>query len=240
LPRDLRVALASVVLFLVFDRSAAWLGSTRGEAGIVVCAIVLALILGTERLLTGAPFPSMLRALGLTRSTPRALGIAVALCLLLIGFFPLFAAVTATPLSARADSAVLALGMFAQGGIAEETLFRGFLYRHLRERRSFWRAARLAAVPFVAAHLLLFATLDFAVALAAVLVSVSLTFPLARLFDLAGASIWPGAIVHAVIQGAIKLVEPTAGDVLPLAVGWMAVSALVPWGVFALAATRGL
>jgi membrane protease YdiL (CAAX protease family) len=236
-PRDLHVALASIALFLVFDRTAAWLGSTRGEAGIVVCGIVLALLFITERLLTGAPFAELLRSLGLKRPAPLALGIAVALCVLLGGFFPLFSVVTATDLQVRADAAVLAVGIFAQGGIAEETLFRGFLYRHLRERRTFWRAATLAAVPFVAAHLLLFATLDFAVALAALLVSVSLTFPLARLFDLAGRSIWPSAIVHAMVQGAIKLVEP-AGDALPLAAAWMAVSALAPWVVFAFAAHR--
>lgn len=137
-----------------------------------------------------------------------------------------------------ANAAVLALGIFAQGGIAEETLFRGFLFRHFRERRAFWPAAARAAVPFVAAHLLLFATLDFVIALAALLVSVSLTFPLARLFDLAGGSIWPGALLHAVVQGAIKLVEPGTSDSLSIAIAWMAVSALVPWIVFAFPTLR--
>jgi len=52
----------------------------------------------------------------------------------------------------RSDALMLALGMFAQGGIAEEVVFRGFLFRRLRITRTFWRAACLAAVPFVIVH----------------------------------------------------------------------------------------
>jgi membrane protease YdiL (CAAX protease family) len=231
---DLKAALATVLIFVVFDRSAAWLGSTRGEAGVAVCAIVLALVFGAERWLGAVPLRSPPRALGLGPPQALALALAAALCGALLLFFPLFAMLTERPLAVRADAAVLALGIFAQGGIAEEALFRGFLYRRLRVARKFWPAAALAALPFIAAHLLIFATLDFAIALAAVLVSVSLTFPLARLFDLAGGSIWPGAIVHAVVQGAIKLVELASGDGVALAIAWMIVSAAAPWIVFAL------
>jgi membrane protease YdiL (CAAX protease family) len=236
--RDVRVAAITLLLFLLFDRAAAALGSTRGEAGFAVCAIVLLLAVGAEGLSTGARLPAALRALGLGPAAPRALAFAVALGVVSLAFFPLFAAATTVPLAMRADWLPLALGLLAQAGVAEEVLFRGFLYRSLRERRKFWRAAALAAVPFVAAHLWLFATLDFPVALAAVVVSLSLTFPLARLFDLAGGSIWPGAILHATVQGAIKLVEPAdAGAAFPLAIGWMIVSALAPWLVFALPTT---
>lgn len=235
--RDLWVAAITIAVFVMFDRAAAALGSTRGEAGFAVCAIVLLLVLGAEGLLTRAPITAALRALGLGLPAPPALGLAVALCVLLLAFFPTFAAAAGSPLALRAEWPLLALGMLAQGGVAEETLFRGFLFRHLRQRRPFWRAAALAAVPFVAAHLLLFATLDFTVALAAVAVALSLTFPLARLFDLAGGSIWPGAILHATVQGAIKLVEPLdASDALPLAISWMLVGAAAPWVVFALPA----
>ena len=53
-------------------------------------------------------------------------------------------------------------GLFAQAGIAEELLFRGYLFGHLREGRSFWRAALLSMPPFLAVHLLLFFQMDFA------------------------------------------------------------------------------
>jgi hypothetical protein len=45
---DLYVAIAAIAIFVIFDRAAAWLGSTRGEAGLPVCALVLALVFIAE------------------------------------------------------------------------------------------------------------------------------------------------------------------------------------------------
>ncbi len=68
-------------------------------------------------------------------------------------------------------------GLFAQAGLAEEMLFRGYLFRHLRAGRSFARAAWAAAGPFAAVHLVLFLTMPWPVALAAVGLAVVLSFP---------------------------------------------------------------
>jgi membrane protease YdiL (CAAX protease family) len=156
----------------------------------------------------------------------------------LLGFYPAFALVTGAPVVIAAGWYLLIPGLLAQGGIAEETIFRGFLFRHFREGRPFWRAARLAAVPFVAVHLLLFLSLDLAVALASLLVAVSLSFPLARLFERSGNSIWPPAIVHTVVQGSIKLIDPDPNSFLALAIAWMLLSAAVPWLFFLLRPER--
>ena len=90
----------------------------------------------------------------------------------------------------------------------------------------------MSALPFVAVHLTLFATLDFVVALTTLLVALSLTFPFAWLFERAGNSIWPSAILHFAIQGSIKLLDVDAASLLGLAVGWMILSAAAPWTVF--------
>ena len=97
-------------------------------------------------------------------------------------------------------------GLFAQAGIAEEVLFRGYLFGHLRRGRSFWRAALLSMLPFVAVHLLLFATMPWPIAAAALLLAVIVAFPLARLYELGGATIWAPALLHFVIQGTVKIV----------------------------------
>ena len=86
----------------------------------------------------------------------------------------------------------------------------------------------------MAVHLVLFTTLDFAFALAALLVSVSLSFPLDWLFERANNSIWPPALVHFAVQGLIKLVEVAGPDFQPLAITWMVVSAALPWLFFLL------
>ena len=118
---------------------------------------------------------------------------------------PLLARIAGLELALRPNAAWLALGMLAQGGLAEEVLFRGFMYRHLRRSRTFWRAATLSAVPFTAAHVPLLWSLEPAVAVLALAMAIAWSFPLAWLFDRANGSIWPGAILHGVMQGAIKV-----------------------------------
>lgn len=55
--------------------------------------------------------------------------------------------------------------------------------------------------PFVAVHVLLFTYLPLPIAAAATLLSLAMSFPLARLYDLGGATIWAPAILHFVAQG---------------------------------------
>jgi membrane protease YdiL (CAAX protease family) len=154
--------------------------------------------------------------------------------LALLCFFPFFALATQTYIGFRPDAALLAIGMFAQGGIAEEVVFRGFLFRRFREKHSFWRAAFYSAIPFTAVHAVLFLSFDFPVALASLLVAVSLSFPLAWLFERGGNSVWLPAIVHAVVQASIKLVVVEEAPFQTMAIGWMAISAIAPWLLFAL------
>jgi membrane protease YdiL (CAAX protease family) len=234
----MRAAIAFVLIYLAFDRLAAALGSTRGEWGLAVCAGVLALILLVERWLTRAPFGECLRALGLGSPARRALVASVALSLGLLACLPLLARHAGVALDLREGAAWLALGMLAQGGVAEETLFRGFMYRHLRRTRTFWRAASLSAVPFAAAHVPLLYSLEPAVALLALGMAISWSFPLAWLFDRARGSIWPGAILHATMQGGIKLLNDGDAGFPTLAIAWVALGLVAPWLLFLLREPR--
>jgi len=150
----------------------------------------------------------------------------------MLGFFPLYAAATGTPMTIRGDWYWLLPGLFAQGGVAEETVFRGYLFRHMRSGRSFWRAALVAAVPFATVHLLLFVTLEPAVAAASLALAVLIAFPLSWLFERSGNSVWPPALIHFVVQGAIKLVEVPDDGMATMAVLWIALSAVAPWALF--------
>ena len=66
--------------------------------------------------------------------------------------------------------------------------------------------------------------------LAAVAAAV-LSFPLARLFELGGNTVWAPALVHTVIQGAVKLAIPVETD-SPFPIVWIAASAVIPFVVF--------
>jgi membrane protease YdiL (CAAX protease family) len=152
-------------------------------------------------------------------------------CLLLLVVIPIYAAALRGGLLAAHPGWLWLLpGLFAQSGIAEEALFRGYLFGRLRCGRSFWRAALLATVPFALVHLILFATMAWPVALAAVLLSIVLSFPLARLYELGGNTIWAPALLHFTVQGAIKVLEVPGDTTLPLV--WMAAAAVIPFLVF--------
>jgi membrane protease YdiL (CAAX protease family) len=225
--------LGLAVLFVLFDVTATWLGSDRGQYGLAVCAIVLGATVVVMRALPGIPPTGGLsHRLGLGR--PRAAGLlaAVTVVTLLLLVVPAYLAVSGAAWTMDAGWGRLVPGLFAQAGVAEEVLFRAYLYGQLRPGRTYWRAALLSSGPFVLVHLELLFRMPAAVAVASILLSAVISLPLARLFDLGGRTIWAPAILHAVVQGVVKVIdveEPTV--TFPLV--WMAASAAIPFLVFA-------
>jgi membrane protease YdiL (CAAX protease family) len=227
----LRLLLGLIVVFGLFQWSAVALASDRGQAGLLVATLVVAATIGVERILFGRRVVFAAGVLGL--GVPRAKGLVVTGGVAFILFFVVvvFAKTTGASLGFFPGWDSLVVGLFAQGGVAEETLFRGYLFGHLRPGRSFLRAATVSMFPFIAVHLLLFFTMPWPLALAAVLLSVVLSFPLAHLFELGGSTIWAPALLHFVIQGTVKVVVVSnGGGSFPLV--WMTASALVPLLVF--------
>jgi membrane protease YdiL (CAAX protease family) len=227
-----RLTLGLTSVYALFHGSATRLGSDRGQAGLAVGAIVVGAVLLVEFLWSRRSFPSLLRAVGL--GMPRTQGLAVAAGVggLVLLVAPLFALATGSTLTTTVGSLGLLPGLFAQAGVAEETLFRGYLYGHLRTGRTFWRAAALSMLPFVAVHLVLFASQPFGVALAALGLAVVVSFPMAQLFELGGATIWPPALLHFVVQGAVKVLVVSGEDSAAFPLAWMLGSAVLPLLVF--------
>lgn len=228
----LKLVASLCLVFALLQGAASALGSDCGQAGLLVGLLVVAALLCVERLVFHQSFTASIHALGLGLPPPRGFLAAGALSLLLLLVIPVFAQAMRAPLAFYPGWVSLLPGLFAQAGIAEETLFRGYLFGHLRRGHSFWRAAALATVPFTVVHLLLFVTLPWPIALAAVLLAVALSFPLAYLFELGGGTVWAPALVHFVVQGAFKVVviSGASGAALPLV--WMAASAAFPYLVF--------
>ncbi|MFN2386917.1 MAG: hypothetical protein ABR576_11650 [Thermoanaerobaculia bacterium] len=95
-----------LAIFVVFDRAGAALRSGRGERGWILCALVVALAWSLEVVLYRRPAGEAFRALGLRFGSPRA--------------------VLGAPVPLRGDWLTVLPGLFAQHGVAEEVLFRGF------------------------------------------------------------------------------------------------------------------
>ena len=221
------------LVFGLFHGSATVLESDRGQWGIVVAALVVAATTAANWILLRGSGVASLRQLGLV--TPRAIGIVVAFGVTLLMLIAAWMFIRIMGMTATFYPGWIALlpGLFAQAGIAEEVLFRGYLFGHIRVGRTFWRAAWLSMVPFVGVHLVLFATMPWPIALASVVLASIISFPLAYLYELGGSTIWGPALLHFVIQATVKVVVVSDGAEI-FALAWMAASAVVPLLVFTL------
>ena len=220
--------LGFVGVFALFHVLASVFGSHRGEAGAVVASCVLAAVWLIAVLAAGDTPKTALARLGIGRPAPPGL---VAVAVIVAALLAVVSVSLGPSWTLYPNATVLAVGIFLQAGLAEESLFRAYLFGRLRPGRTFWQAAWLAAGPFVAAHLFLFFTLPLPLAAASVGLSVVTTFPFARLYELGGRTVWAPAILHAVVQGVPKLVVPAVeGVTFPLL--WMAACAILPFAVF--------
>jgi membrane protease YdiL (CAAX protease family) len=235
-----RLALGLIAVYVLFQWSAATLGSDRGQAGLVVAGIVVSGTVLVESLWSRRAITSTLRAVGLGAPRLRGLAVAAGVCGLLLLVVPAFSLATGSAVTTMDGWVWLIPGLFAQAGIAEETLFRGYLFGRLRTGRTFWRAAALSMVPFVAVHLVLFITMPFWVAMAALMLAVVTSFPMAQLFELGGSTIWPPALMHFVVQGTVKVtvLSGEASAAFPLV--WMLASAVLPLFVFLVPRPRSM
>ncbi|HWE20193.1 MAG TPA: CPBP family intramembrane glutamic endopeptidase [Hyphomicrobiaceae bacterium] len=219
-----------VMVFGLFQWLAHALGSDRGEAGLLIAAAVIVALVAVEGLLFRLPPMVAVRSLGFGPPTTPGLIVAMGLGLLLLATIPVYAVLRGASVVATPGWMWLLPGLLAQGGVAEEALFRGYLFRHLRRERPFWRAAGLSAVPFALVHLYLFATLPWPIALASILLATVISFPLAHLFELGGNTIWPPALLHFIVQAAVKVSEVPGDTTMPLI--WIAASAALPYLAF--------
>jgi membrane protease YdiL (CAAX protease family) len=223
-----RLLLGLAAVFALFHASALALGSDRGQAGLLVGALVVGATLVAERLAFATPPSRAVATLGLGRPQGRSLMVCSGLCIALLLVVPLFARATGSTAAFRPGWPWLLPGLFAQAGVAEEVLFRGYLFGHLRRGRSFWRAASLSMLPFVAVHTILFLTMAWPVALAALVLSVVTSFPMAHLFELGARTIWAPALLHFTVQGTIKVLDITGGTSSLFPLVCMVAAGLIP------------
>jgi membrane protease YdiL (CAAX protease family) len=131
----------------------------------------------------------------------------------------------------KSDWLWILLGIVALNGIAEETLFRGYVFGHLRQEWSFHKAALISLVVFAAAHLFLFVQNSPAVAIAGTLVAVASAYPLAWLYERCHFTIWAGVIIH-IMTHAIRLVDVPESFYMPAVLAWIVLQIGIPLLIF--------
>jgi membrane protease YdiL (CAAX protease family) len=200
---------------------------TTTTSGLLVLAGVLLAAACTERLQTGAAGRVLRARMGLGRPGVPALAAAAAIALLVLSVYPLTAALTGDTVVLRPDWPWLLLGVFAVHGLAEELLWRGFVFRRLREGRSFWPAVWWS-MPFIAAaHVPIVLTAGPVVGLGAMLVAAVTSVPLSRLYEWGGRTLWAPALVHTAIDS-FKVVQIPPGTTTTFSLCLIVVSLAVP------------
>jgi membrane protease YdiL (CAAX protease family) len=223
-----RLLAGLAAVFALFQWSAVFLGSDRGQAGMIVGAIVTSATLVVERWWFASTLAGAARNIGFGAPARSALLASSGISVLLVLTVPLYVLATGARWTMATDWWWRLPGLAAQAGIAEEVLFRGYLFGHLRNGRSFWRAAAISMLPFVAVHLSMFFTMPWPVAVASLFLAVVISFPMAHLYDVGHATVWAPALLHFVVQGTVKSIhlDGDAGATFPLV--WMAACAVVP------------
>ena len=174
-----------------------------------------------------------LAALGLGRPRSGALIAAAVIVAAMLAFFPVYSIATGTPLSLKSDWLWVLVGAIALNGLAEETLFRGFVFGHLRQAgHSFRRAGVISMLIFGAVHLFLFTSNPFLVAFLATALAIAAAFPFAFLYERAGNTIWAGVILH-VGAHAFRLVDIPEAQILTVASVWILIQFGAVFLVFA-------
>ena len=224
----LRLLSGLVGIFALFQWIATALHSDRGQAGVTVALTVVSATLIAQWWLYGGRLVEAAKSLGLGMPRRRGLAAACASCASLA--IAQTAIVTASGAAVTYDATNLSLlaGLFAQAGIAEETLFRGYLFGDLRRRFPFWRAWFASMIPFVAVHLFLFLTMPWPVAMASVLLAATTSIPLSHMYELGGRTIWAPALLHFTIQSVPKIFIPADSARLTFPLTWMAVCGVLP------------
>jgi membrane protease YdiL (CAAX protease family) len=235
----LGILAASLVLFAILQGGvtvlAPRLDLTSAALGVTVAMLLV--VIGIERWVYGRDLPAGFRALGYGRARPQAMVAAILIALAMLTFFPLYSLATGTSFALRGDWPWVLLGAVVLNGIGEETLFRGFVFGHLRAGGlSFRRAGALSLAIIGAVHLLLFFGNPPIVALLATALAVAAAYPFAFLFERAGGVIWAGVIVH-VAAHAFRLLDLPEAQVIPVASAWIAIQFGAVFLVFAFRST---
>jgi membrane protease YdiL (CAAX protease family) len=196
------------------------------SATLALASAAAVLALGQRCL--GVPWRRILASLGLGRPVLRAVavagvvGSAVFLCL------PLGAHAVGATVELRQNWPSVLVAVLLFHGLAEELVWRGFVFGHLRRTTTFWRAIA-GSVPLIAlTHVPIVASDGLAIGTFATLTAAVTCLPFAYLWERGGGTIWAPALLHGLI-GTWQLFERpyptsfsavilTASIVVPLAV----------------------
>lgn len=176
----------------------------------------IALTVMLEMVLYRKGLSQALNDIGITRFSWTGIRLAVMYLLPLIVFFPIFSLLTNSPVAIRPNWEWLILNIILVNGFAEEIMMRGFVFRHLRKGRPFWRAAMLSSIYFAGYHLPIILSSGLVIGIMAVIIAIPLGFLTAYIYERDNNTIWGPGLLHVINNGLVMLLV-FPNDVQPVA-----------------------
>lgn len=175
----------------------------------------------------------VLRSLGFGRPDVRVLWASGVVSVMLLASLPSLVAASGGVFVLPDNWPMLALSILLLNGIAEETVYRGFLFHRLHMMYTFRKAVMLGTLLAAAAHVPIVATAGPVVGALAILVAVLTFLPFAVLFERGHNTLWAPAVVHFAADCIIPL--GALGLVTPIAIGYWMIAQVVACYAAALA-----
>jgi len=175
---------------------------------LVALAVAGLVVAAGERLVYGTSLRDLPIAMGFGRPGARAIAVAGLVGGLVVAGYVGGAAALGIQLELRQSWPLVLVGALIFHGLAEELVWRGFVFHHLRDGRTFRRAV-LVSMPLIAlTHVPIILSNGALVGGLALLTAAVTCLPLAYLWERGGRTVWAPALVHGLV-GSWQLFERT-------------------------------
>jgi membrane protease YdiL (CAAX protease family) len=202
-------------------------------SAILALAAVICVLAVAELVVFGTPRGRVPSALGFGVPRLPAVIVAGAVSAAVVAAYLLGATALGITLTVRPDWLAVLAGAMLFHGVAEELVWRGFVFAHLRQQAPFGLAV-VCSVPLIAAtHLPILMSSGALIGGLALATAAVTCLPLARLWERSGRTIWPAALLHGSI-GTWQVFERTYSPVFAVVV--LVASLTVPLLVLAVPA----
>ena len=196
---------------------------------VIVFAAVFIIILLLNRLVHGKSMKTTIHDIGLRKANLSELAPGIFVSTALLCTYPLLGYLLNTGISLTDKWQWNIIGLMFTGGIAEEMLFRGYLFGSLRKSMSFRKAAFISTICFALAHLVMFIYMDWPVALLSTMLAVAISAPLAFLFERGNKTVWSPAIVHTAIRTIGLVVTVDEKHFMQFSLLWITACMILPY-----------
>ena len=181
-----------------------------GRWGLITLVLVAGTAVVVEMVVFKTPARTAVRFLGLGRPRRTAVVVAAVVSGLILLIYPLASAVLGIQFALVDNWPWILLGLFCFHGLAEEIVWRGYIFRRLNDGRRF-RTAVLLTMPFIAAaHIPIFINNGPVVAVGAMLVAAVTSVPCSYLYVAGGRTVWAPALLHTAIDSFKLVIIPAA------------------------------